>query len=384
MSRVALKLVENHTPVLEENGEFWSSDKNDYHSLHFGVTYPRSFKPGLAQYFLRKYTNLGDVVCDPFCGRGTVALEAALMGRYVVASDVSLVAEAITKAKIAPAELAEIVLGLQQCDLKKPVSLNSYTDCFSQFFEIETYRELLSLREYLRGKNDPITRFITYITLGILHGHTSGYLSSYTLPQISISPSAQKELNNKRHKGAEYRAILPRILRKASSLLRDGELNSLNSLANSHIVNRADARDLFFISDGSIDAIITSPPAPGESHGSSMWLKEWFLGERESFDPQQQTESYQTINEWNLLMKGTLEEGARVLRSGGRCILEIKEPNHEAFEALVKRNFDSFFDIECKVTNKPSMSSRSQNVIRAKSAIKLVAPEQKIIVLRRR
>ena len=42
------------------------------------------FKPQFPRFFIFRLTNPGDVVYDPFMGRGTTLLEAALRGRKVV------------------------------------------------------------------------------------------------------------------------------------------------------------------------------------------------------------------------------------------------------------------------------------------------------------
>ena len=80
MSKVALKLV-GRPQFYVEQGEFWKSDEDDSHSLHYSVSLPDSFAPSLCSYFIKNYSTKDDVVLDPFCGRGTVALESALLDR---------------------------------------------------------------------------------------------------------------------------------------------------------------------------------------------------------------------------------------------------------------------------------------------------------------
>lgn len=62
-------------------GEFWTSRQRQMHSLHYAVSYRASFKPELPDYFIRRYTKPGDVVFDPFAGRGTTVLQANILGR---------------------------------------------------------------------------------------------------------------------------------------------------------------------------------------------------------------------------------------------------------------------------------------------------------------
>ena len=51
-------------------GEFWTSKQRQASSIH-EVSYRACFKPQLPNYFIEKYTKEGDVVYDPFGGRGT-------------------------------------------------------------------------------------------------------------------------------------------------------------------------------------------------------------------------------------------------------------------------------------------------------------------------
>ena len=55
-------------------------------------SYMAMFPPNLPHYFIEKCTQTGDVVLDPFCGRGTTPLEACLMGRAAVGNDLNCLA----------------------------------------------------------------------------------------------------------------------------------------------------------------------------------------------------------------------------------------------------------------------------------------------------
>src|SRR6266508_2201633 len=60
--------------------EFWTAKQRAAHSLH-EISYRACFKPQLPRFFIERLTEGGDVVYDPFMGRGTTLVEAALMGR---------------------------------------------------------------------------------------------------------------------------------------------------------------------------------------------------------------------------------------------------------------------------------------------------------------
>src|SRR5208282_5392986 len=68
--------------------EFWTSKQRAANSLH-EVSYRACFKPQLPRFFIQRLTAPGEVVYDPFMGRGTTVLEAALLGRIPCGCDVN-------------------------------------------------------------------------------------------------------------------------------------------------------------------------------------------------------------------------------------------------------------------------------------------------------
>ena len=75
---VTTERVEGAIPYLVN--EFWTAGQRQAHSIH-EVSYRACFKPQLPEFFIERLTSLGDAVYDPFMGRGTTPVQAALMGR---------------------------------------------------------------------------------------------------------------------------------------------------------------------------------------------------------------------------------------------------------------------------------------------------------------
>ena len=59
--------------------EFWTSKQRAGNSLH-EISYRACFKPQLVDFFVRRLTEPGALVYDPFMGRGTTVVEAATLG----------------------------------------------------------------------------------------------------------------------------------------------------------------------------------------------------------------------------------------------------------------------------------------------------------------
>jgi hypothetical protein len=58
--------------------EFWTAAQRQAHSIH-EVSYRACFKPQLPRFFIDRLSQPGDAVYDPFMGRGTTPIEAALV-----------------------------------------------------------------------------------------------------------------------------------------------------------------------------------------------------------------------------------------------------------------------------------------------------------------
>lgn len=387
-SGAALKLVPS-SPSFKTEVEVWSGDGKDSHSLHYAVAYPNSFRPELPAYFIERYSQRGDVVLDPFCGAGTTALEAALQGRVAFASDLNPLSVRVTQAKLSPADITEVTLAFQNINLRRPVDLTVFRQVFAPFYDHDTYRELVNLRSFLQTRTDRIYRFLEVVALGLLHGHSAGYFSVYTFPQLALSPEEQEALNCKRRQSPDYRSIVPRILRKTASLLRDGVPAALRNTMGRHRCAVTDAADLSVFPTGAVDLVVTGPPLPRADDGSKdLWLKSWFSG----------TPTVSCahgivcagVTEWLDYMNSVLCELARVVKGGGRVVFDLREQRidgenvmlDELLARLVDESLARFWLVEGTVINKEK-AIRVGDVVKERDPGR-TADRSRMLVLRRR
>src|SRR6185503_7168974 len=73
------------------------------HSFHPMCSYLASFPAALTHAFIARYSRPGDVVLDPFSGRGTTPLQACAEGRIGVGNDLNPFAHLLTASKVQPA-----------------------------------------------------------------------------------------------------------------------------------------------------------------------------------------------------------------------------------------------------------------------------------------
>ncbi|HHY34837.1 MAG TPA: site-specific DNA-methyltransferase [Firmicutes bacterium] len=93
------------------------------------------FPPSIPRYFIEKCTRPGDMVLDPFCGRGTTPLEACLSGRIGVGNDLNPVAYYLTRAKIRVPAYDRVLSRLQQLE-------EGYEPLSEAKYLLDSYREL--------------------------------------------------------------------------------------------------------------------------------------------------------------------------------------------------------------------------------------------------
>ena len=81
--------------------EFWTSKQRAANRLH-EISYRACFKPQLPRFFIERLTKPGDVVFDPFMGRGTTLLEAALLGRIPSGCDANPLCQKLIAPRLNP------------------------------------------------------------------------------------------------------------------------------------------------------------------------------------------------------------------------------------------------------------------------------------------
>jgi hypothetical protein len=184
-------------------------------------SYLASFPAALAHAFIARYTRPGDVVLDPFSGRGTTPLQASVEGRIGVGNDLNPFAHLLTAAKVEPATPAEARTRLTALRLaygreaaawqalaervmaapddaahRVPAAASGHgpgdadepipVEVVLAFHPI-TLGQLLFVRARLRA-DDRIDRFLLAALTGILHGKSASYLSEVMPNTFSMAP----------------------------------------------------------------------------------------------------------------------------------------------------------------------------------------------------
>ena len=308
--------------------EFWTSRQRAAHSLH-EVSYRACFKPQLPRFFIDRLTEPGDVVYDPFAGRGTTPLEAALAGRVPTACDINPLTAFLLAPRLAPSYLADVQLRLAAVDFQQRVDL---PDDLLVFYHRDTLQQICALREYLLtrdrdGTLDEADRWIRMVAVNRLTGHSPGFFSVYTLPpNQATSVQAQRKINRDREQVPPRRDVPSLILRKTKALLKDcdGQTRAtLGSLGGGGQLVTRPAHSTPAIRSASVDLVVTSPPFLNVvNYKMDNWLRCWFCG----IDPDAvHLTNRAGLAGWQREMTSVFRELHRVLKVGGGVAFEVGE-----------------------------------------------------------
>ncbi|NMB79752.1 MAG: site-specific DNA-methyltransferase [Methanomicrobiales archaeon] len=309
--------------------EFWTSRQRQASSIH-EVSYRACFKPQLPRFFIDLLTQPGDLVYDPFSGRGTTVIEAGLCGRRVAANDANPLSQVMTRPRFflpdlpaVEARLAEIPLAASPADID-----------LSMFYHPDTEKEIVSLKTYLASRSrvarpNPVDQWIAMVATNRLTGHSSGFFSVYTLPpNQAVSQKSQQRINRERDQVPGYRDTRRIILRKTRSLLRTvtgEERGNLARAGRDAILLTGDAGATPQIPGNSVRLTVTSPPFLDiVQYREDNWLRCWFNGLDGDAIGRGITMA-RSIGEWSAVMNRVFDELYRVTCPGGYVAFEVGE-----------------------------------------------------------
>jgi hypothetical protein len=303
--------------------EFWTAAQRDANNLH-EVSYRACFKPQLPRFFIERLTQPGDVVYDPFMGRGTTLLEAVLMGRAPYGNDINPLSLLLIKPRLQPPTIESINARLDQIPFDAETEIR---DDLLVFFHPDTLRQISALRSYFlmraaAGELDTIDEWIRMVALNRLTGHSPGFFSVYTLPpNQAVSIKSQTKINHDRNQTPPRREVAALIFKKSKNLLSDHRTESSSMLAPL-LVNKP-ASATAEIPSESVSLVVTSPPfLDVVDYAGDNWLRCWFAG----IDPLSVKLTVpKKIEEWQSEMTRVFVELHRVLKPGGHIAFEVGE-----------------------------------------------------------
>lgn len=279
------------TSTLENFVTPWSKvGAREHDSWHGMCSYLGAFPPALANYFIRYFTEEEDLVFDPFAGRGTTPLEARLLNRKSLATDLNPIALSLCHAKNASLKQEEIFKRIEELEKRYDASLYQQ-EAYAQpeevhlIFHPRTLAELCYLRRKLLKSETQVDRYLIGISLGILHGGerqngTSGYASIDMPNTFSMSPDYVRKFVQTNQLNRFYRNVFDLLREKTVRLYKKH-----SGFKYTGTVVKANARALSDVAElkpfqRKVSLVLTSPPYLGiVNYAKQNWIRSWFLNQ---------------------------------------------------------------------------------------------------------
>ena len=313
----------SHEGLRYYTNEFWTAGQRQAHSIH-EISYRACFKPQLPQFFIERLTSVGETVYDPFSGRGTTAVQAALMGRRPVANDINPLSEILVRPRLDPPTIEVVGERLRSLALDSGCPTDDEQKLLA-FYHPDTLRHICGLRAYLLDRQatqdlDEVDEWVRMVAINRLTGHSPGFFSVYTLPpNQAVSVEAQRKINTTRNQIPPRRDVSAIILKKTKTLLADGlpPAHPPATLLTAHAHQTSSLRK------GEVDLVVTSPPFLNiVDYEGDNWLRCWFAG----IDAKSvRIDRHKDPSVWESFVRGTFTELARIVRNGGIVAFEVGE-----------------------------------------------------------
>jgi hypothetical protein len=257
------------------------SERHRFHSLcPYFAMFPETF----VRRNLLAWSKPDDIVCDPFCGRGTTIFESLLNGRRAIGCDTNPVAFCLSRAKSAPPTLSDVLDRITTLERKyaaapMPRAGELRDDFFRLCFHSDTLRQILFLRSKLRWRENQPDCLIAALALGCLHGesHRTELCFSNRMPRtISTKPAYSVRWWQKRGCTPPQRNVFS-ILRKAAKYRYESALPAIRGRVVEGDARRATT--MLNAYRGRVSLVVTSPPYLDiTDYREDQWLRIWFLG----------------------------------------------------------------------------------------------------------
>jgi len=310
--------------------EFWTSKQRQNNPIH-EVSYRACFKAELPRFFIKLLTKEKDIVYDPFAGRGTTIIEAALLNRNIIANDINPLSTILSKSRLFIPTYREVEERLKKIKFKAEGRADID---LSMFYHVDTESEIVSLRNYLIKKNkneeeDFIDSWIRMVATNRLTGHSTNFFSVYTLPpNQAVTQERQKRINEQRKQKPEYKNVKKIILKKTRDLTSSMNMNLVEQLKKIGVKAKflnSDARDTRKIKNSSVTLTVTSPPFLDiVNYNEDNWLRCWF-NNIDTNKISQKITITKKLNDWENIMGEVFGELFRITKQDGYIAFEVGE-----------------------------------------------------------
>lgn len=312
----------------------WSKmNARDFDSWHSMCSYLGAFPAPLANYFIQYFSNEGDLVYDPFSGRGTTALEARILNRNSLATDLNPIALALSEAKSYNLTTKQIYDRIDELEEKYDYALYqpeaiAQSDEIHLIFHPKTLAQLCYLRRKLLKSEKQVDKYLIGITLGILHGGerkdgTSGYASIDMPNTFSMSPEYVRRFVQTNQLNRFERNIFSLLKEKTDRVYKKHTTLGGKGLILKANVKRLSEYEKLQQYKNSAGLILTSPPYLGiVNYAKQNWIRSWFM-DQDPIAVSKELDDDLNLDEWIEFSKLAITELKQFLKKDGVAVFVI-------------------------------------------------------------
>ena len=262
-------------------------------ATHWLHSYPAKMFHRIPQQILMALESTkGRIVLDPFCGSGTVLIEAALRGNNAIGIDVNPLARLLSKVKSTPLPTSslersskQIVQRARKCAFKPP------SDPLLDFWFKESAKtSIYHLVSAIDNVRNPEYRNFFYITL-------SSIIRRCSLADPSIPPPVRLSYSRCNRANLRYKKDYDRIQNMTAdsvyeqfeialekNIRRVDDLNRHENLGSVKLLGQNAEAAKTTLEQNSVDFILTSPPYCGsQKYVRTLRLEMYWLGYSKEF-----------------------------------------------------------------------------------------------------
>lgn len=325
-------------------------NKSDRYT-HLIHAYPAKLIPHIPYFFLSTdyFCPQDGVVLDPFCGSGTVLLEALLAGRTALGADANPLAVKISQVKTQKQDIdllqSELQLLLERA---KNIPNNAESTChydMAFWYPINSYQQLNKLKEQISQVDNLQARAFFEICLSNISKKVSVADPSISVP-VRLNPERFQNYPSRYQEALERMEQVRNIdvMEKyrqtcECNIERIKTLETIGRLTKAEVISR-DARNITTSLDSksklpseSVDIVITSPPYAGaQKYIRSSRLSLYWMGIQSS-------DEIHRLNEKNIgredYRKGDIREITTGIEAADIILHQLYKEGHKERSYIV-------------------------------------------------
>ncbi len=339
-----------------------------------------------------KYSKPGDIVYDPFSGRGTTLLEAKLENRFALGNDLNPLAYVISKSRVDKIDIEKLFNRISKLENQYNNENNKINFNYDEkeritvFYSEKNLKQLFFIKQKIGinfSKNNEYDNYILAILLGIMQGQAkkngdSIYVSVSMPNTYSMAPNYAnnyiKKHQLKKPESNVFDLIRNRINSNLSKdLIDEGEqgIVKFSDTLSSEIAEYINKNQL------NPNLIITSPPYLNiVKYADQNWIRLWLLGFDNKNDIQEiKLDDKHSIDQYGIFIIDFLKQMNLILKDSGKLIVIIGDVKNRI---NIKNFMDSIItESDFKYFKNPHYEHISQSKKSSKSMGKRVGKATK-------